>query len=82
MNRLLAATLSGTLALAAFLLFMTGAAAQPRAPRQIAITFDDLPAVPTYDVPQMRALTTKLLKTLKRRQVPVIPHNIQLHNCS
>lgn len=40
--------------------------------RQIAITFDDLPSVPVYDVPQMKALTTKLLATLKENKVPAI----------
>lgn len=46
--------------------------AQPRPARQIAVTFDDLPSVPTYDVAQMREMTTKLLATLKRGKVPVI----------
>ncbi len=40
--------------------------------RQIAITFDDLPSVPTYDVGEMKALTTKLLKILKQNKVPAV----------
>jgi peptidoglycan/xylan/chitin deacetylase (PgdA/CDA1 family) len=40
--------------------------------RQIAITFDDLPSVPTYDVGEMKALTTKLLKVLKQNKVPAV----------
>jgi peptidoglycan/xylan/chitin deacetylase (PgdA/CDA1 family) len=40
--------------------------------RQIAITFDDLPSVPTHDVKELRALTTKLIETLKRNKVPAI----------
>src|SRR5262245_9996201 len=40
--------------------------------RQIAITFDDLPSVPTYDVGEMKALTTKLLKTLRQNKVPTV----------
>jgi peptidoglycan/xylan/chitin deacetylase (PgdA/CDA1 family) len=40
--------------------------------RQIAITFDDLPSVPTYDVGEMKALTTKLLKILRQNKVPAV----------
>jgi peptidoglycan/xylan/chitin deacetylase (PgdA/CDA1 family) len=43
-----------------------------QAQRQVAITFDDLPSVPTYDVKELKALTTKLIETLKRNKVPVI----------
>jgi peptidoglycan-N-acetylglucosamine deacetylase len=48
--------------------FSIGAAQQ----REIAITFDDLPSVPTYDVGEMKALTTKLLKILKQNKVPAV----------
>ncbi len=44
--------------------------AQPK--RQIAITFDDLIFVPDNDLVQMKALTTKLLTTLKKNKVPAI----------
>lgn len=40
--------------------------------RAIAITFDDLPSQPIYEVKVMRALTTKLIETLKRNSVPTI----------
>jgi peptidoglycan-N-acetylglucosamine deacetylase len=43
-----------------------------QARRQIAITFDDLPSVPMYDVKEMRALTTRLIENLKRNKVPAI----------
>jgi peptidoglycan-N-acetylglucosamine deacetylase len=43
-----------------------------QAQRQIAITFDDLPSVPTYDLKELKSLTTKLIETLKRNKVPVI----------
>jgi peptidoglycan-N-acetylglucosamine deacetylase len=43
-----------------------------QAQRQIAITFDDLPSSLTHDVKELRALTTKLIGTLKRNDVPVI----------
>jgi len=40
--------------------------------RQIAITFDDLPSAPTYDVGEMKALTIKLIGTLKQNKVPAV----------
>jgi peptidoglycan/xylan/chitin deacetylase (PgdA/CDA1 family) len=40
--------------------------------RQIAVTFDDLPSVPIYDVAEMKTLTTKLLKTLTQNRAPVV----------
>jgi peptidoglycan/xylan/chitin deacetylase (PgdA/CDA1 family) len=48
------------------------AAIPAQAQRQVAITFDDLPSVPTYDVKELKALTTKLIETLKRNKVPAI----------
>lgn len=50
--------------------FISSISAEPQ--RQIAITFDDLPSVPTYDVGEMKALTTKLLKTLKQNKIPAV----------
>jgi peptidoglycan-N-acetylglucosamine deacetylase len=49
---------------------LTASPVQPQ--RQIAITFDDLPSVPTYPVKELKALTAKLIETLKRNEVPVI----------
>lgn len=46
--------------------------ASPVQQRQIAITFDDLPSVPTYPVKELKGLTTKLIETLKRNEIPVI----------
>jgi peptidoglycan-N-acetylglucosamine deacetylase len=48
------------------------AAIPVQAQRQVAITFDDLPSQPTYDVKELKALTTKLIETLKRNKVPAI----------
>jgi peptidoglycan-N-acetylglucosamine deacetylase len=54
-------------------LFAPGRTAIPaQAKRQVAITFDDLPSVPTYDVKELKALTTKLIETLKRNKVSAI----------
>jgi peptidoglycan/xylan/chitin deacetylase (PgdA/CDA1 family) len=52
------------------LTFVSSISAEPQ--RQIAITFDDLPSAPTYDVGEMKALTTKLLKILKQNKVPAV----------
>src|SRR5262245_40171263 len=49
---------------------ISSTSAEPQ--RQIAITFDDLPSVPTYDVGEMKALTTKLLKILTQNKVPAV----------
>jgi peptidoglycan/xylan/chitin deacetylase (PgdA/CDA1 family) len=51
-------------------IFISSISAEPQ--RQIAITFDDLPSVPTYDLEKMKALTTKLLKILKQNKVPAV----------
>jgi len=51
-------------------IFTFSISAEPQ--RQIAITFDDLPSVPTYDVGEMKALTTKLLKILKQNKIPAV----------
>ena len=44
--------------------------------RQVAVTFDDLPSqpssVPSNDVPRLRDVTTKLLKTLTSNHIPAI----------
>lgn len=50
----------------------TGTTSPVQPQRQIAITFDDLPSVPTYPVKELKALTSKLIETLKRNKVPVI----------
>jgi peptidoglycan/xylan/chitin deacetylase (PgdA/CDA1 family) len=45
---------------------------QPPGRRAVAVTFDDLPAPHLYDVEQLRALTRKLLGTLKAHHIPAI----------
>jgi peptidoglycan/xylan/chitin deacetylase (PgdA/CDA1 family) len=68
MKRLLAVAVVTTIYCVCIFIFTTSAESQ----RQIAITFDDLPSVPTYDVEEMKALTTKLLKILKQNKVPAV----------
>jgi len=40
--------------------------------RVVAVTFDDLPSVTSYNVPALRELTKKLLQTITSNQVPVV----------
>lgn len=45
----------------------------PRAPRrEIAVTFDDLPATNLYDAVAVRDMTRKLLRSVRAQQVPAI----------
>jgi len=69
-------TLSGTLILIA--VFGTGFASEltanpadiQRPQREVAITFDDLPAL--GQLPQMRSITERLLKTITENKIPAI----------
>jgi peptidoglycan/xylan/chitin deacetylase (PgdA/CDA1 family) len=45
---------------------------RPTAPREVAITFDDLPVVPRHDLATDRMITAKLLKNFATNNVPVI----------
>src|ERR1043165_7007399 len=46
--------------------------AENSSPREVAVTFDDLPSPQCYDVATLRDLTSKLLKSITSSQVPVI----------
>ena len=59
--------------IAVLLLVAWSAAAQAPAPRQVAITIDDLPmAMNSNDLKAMQAMTAKLLNTLRSNAVPAI----------
>jgi peptidoglycan/xylan/chitin deacetylase (PgdA/CDA1 family) len=48
-----------------------GAATTPTTGRQVAVTFDDLPA-PQGELEDMRSITTRLLESVKRNRVPAV----------
>ncbi len=70
MKRFFIATIFATVCFAFVTFFSMRTNAQ--AQRQIAITIDDLIFVPNDNVEQVKALTTKLLKTLRQNKVPAI----------
>jgi peptidoglycan/xylan/chitin deacetylase (PgdA/CDA1 family) len=47
-------------------------AGEPPLTRTMAVTFDDLPAVPASDLGRMQAITTSLLATLKAHEVTAV----------
>jgi peptidoglycan/xylan/chitin deacetylase (PgdA/CDA1 family) len=50
----------------------TSAGSRNQSEKQVAITFDDLPSQPTYNINILKELTSKLLETLQRNKVPAI----------
>ena len=70
---LLVALMVGLFApLSAFIGKAQNRVAENSSPREVAVTFDDLPSPQSYDVATLRDLTSKLLKSITSSQVPVI----------
>ncbi len=63
--------LAAAVVLAAALVFSDGQSLAAPA-RYVAVTFDDLPLQPHYDLATSRALTAKLLQTLTANRIPAI----------
>ena len=60
------------LTVAAAMTLALGQTGRPAAERVVAVTFDDLPSSTSHDVAALRAMTERLLQTLKSNNVPVI----------